>query len=249
MLAPVLARWLSHRGIHYAWVMAGVAFLTMLATSASIGLPGVLIVPLRTEFGWQTGAISGPLALRLALYGLVGPFAAALMLRYGLRQVICAALALIGAGLGLSTAMTAVWQLWLTWGLTVGFATGMTATVLGATIANRWFSARRGLVLGLLGASTATGQLLFLPAAAWLAGHLGWRLAVVPAVAACAICFLLAVLLVCDHPGELGLAAYGETTVTAPPRRAEAGNVAWLSVAALAILALRRSLAPAIEAA
>jgi sugar phosphate permease len=125
----------------------------------------------------------------------------------------------------------------------------MTAMVLGATIANRWFSARRGLVLGLLGASTATGQLLFLPAAAWLAGHLGWRLAVVPAVAACAICFLLAVLLVCDHPGELGLAAYGETTVTAPPRRAEAGNVAWLSVAALAILALRRSLAPAIEAA
>ena len=240
MLAHRLAPWLARRGIHYGWVMAGVTFLAMLATSASLGLPGVLIVPLRAEFGWNTGAISGPLALRLALYGLVGPFAAALTLRYGLRAVVCSALAMIMAGLGLATFMTRIWQLWLTWGLIVGFASGMTAMVLAATVANRWFTARRGLVLGLLAASTATGQLVFLPAAAWLAGHLGWRLAVLPAVGACGVCLLLVLLLARDHPGDLGLAPYGETAIIPPPRRAEAGNVARLSLAALVDAARRR---------
>jgi len=234
MLSHRLAPWLARRGIHYGWAMAGVAFLTMLATSASVGLPSVLIVPLRAEFGWSTGAISGPLALRLLLFGLAGPFAAALMLRYGLRTVVCTALALIAAGFGLATFMTEIWQLWLTWGLTVGFATGMTAMVFGATVANRWFTARRGLVLGLLAASTATGQLLFLPAAAWLVSHFGWRMAVIPAIAACTVCFVLMLLVACDHPGELGLAPYGESVVSPPPRRSEAGNVAWLSFAVLA---------------
>jgi MFS family permease len=234
MLATWLAPLLARRGIHYGWAVAGVTFLTMLATSACMGLPGVLIVPLRAEFGWDTGAISGPLALRLALFGLVGPFAAALMLRYGVRAVVCTALGLIIAGLGLATMMTRIWQLWLSWGLIVGFATGMTAMVLGATVANRWFTARRGLVLGLLAASTATGQLVFLPAAAWLAQHEGWRVAVIPAVAACAACFVLMLLIARDHPGELGLAPYGETAVIKPPPRAEAGNAAWLSLTALA---------------
>ncbi len=234
MLANMIAPWLTRRGIHYGWAMAGVTFLTMLATSACVGLPGVLIVPLRAEFGWDTGAISGPLALRLVLFGLVGPFAAALMLRYGVRAVVCSALALIMVGLGLATLMTQIWQLWLTWGLIVGFATGLTAMVLAATVANRWFTARRGLVLGLLAASTATGQLVFLPAAAWLALHAGWRMAVIPAIAACAGCFVLVLLIARDHPGELGLAPYGETAIVPPPRRAEAGNVARLSLAALA---------------
>ena len=232
MLSGLLAPWLARRGIHYGWAIAAVTFLTMLATAACIGLPGVLIVPLRAEFGWDTGAISGPLGLRLALYGLVGPFAAALMLRYGLRAVICTALLLLMAALGLASFMTRLWQLWASWGLVVGFATGMTAMVLAATVANRWFTARRGLVLGLLAASTATGQLLFLPVAAWLATHYGWRMAVLPAIAACGLCLLLVVLIIRDHPGELGLAPYGETVVLPPPRT-DARHVAWLSVTAL----------------
>ncbi len=234
MLATMLAPWLARRGIHYGWAIAAVTFLTMLATSACVGLPGVLIVPLRGEFGWDTGAISGPLALRIALYGLVGPFAAALMLRYGVRAVVCTALALIMTGLGLASFMTEIWQLWLTWGLIVGFATGLTAMVLGATVATRWFTARRGLVLGLLAASTATGQLLFLPAAAWLAQQAGWRVAVIPAVVACAVCLVLVLLILRDHPGDLGIPPYGDTALIPPPRRAEAGSVARLSVTALA---------------
>jgi sugar phosphate permease len=223
LLAPILAR----RGIHYGWAMAVVTFLTMLSTSAAMGMPGVLLLPLEHEFGWSAAAISGALALRLMLFGLVGPFAAALMQRYGVRATVGVALALIVGGLGLATHMTAQWQLWLLWGVMVGLGTGMTAMVLGATVSNRWFTARRGLVMGVLTASSATGQLLFLPAAAWLATHYGWRMAMVPAAIACMVAATLMILVGRDHPGELGLASYGEATVlAAPPRRGGAATLA-----------------------
>jgi cyanate permease len=160
-LAPALAR----RGIHYGWVLVAVTFLTMVATAAAMGVLGVLLLPVRSEFGWETGSISGALALRLVLFGLMGPFAAALIQRYGLRGTVAAAMVLIIGGLGLSTSMTQSWQLWATWGLLTGIGTGMTALVLGATVANRWFVRHRGLVVGLLTASSATGQLAFLPLA------------------------------------------------------------------------------------
>ncbi len=228
LLAPVLAR----RGIHYGWAMAAVTFLTMLSTSAAMGIPGVLLLPLQSEFGWTAAAISGALALRLMLFGLVAPFAAAVQQRYGLRATVAVALALIVGGLGLATQMTAQWQLWVLWGIMVGVGTGMTAMVLGAAVSNRWFTARRGLVMGILTASSATGQLLFLPVAAWLATNEGWRMAVLPAAIACAIAATLMLLVGCDHPGELGLAPYGETNVVAPPPRQ--GGAARLALRTLA---------------
>jgi sugar phosphate permease len=115
--------------------------------------------------------------------------------------------------------MTALWQLWLTWGLMVGIGTGMTAMVLGATVANRWFTARRGVVVGLLSASSATGSLIFLPLAAWLSDHYGWRVALLPAALACAVAGGLLWLFGRDHPGEMGLPSFGERAVVAPPPR------------------------------
>ena len=236
ILAPVLAR----RGIHYGWAMVVVTFLTALCTSAAMSIPGVLLVPLRTEFGWTTSALSAPFGLRILLYGMNGPFAAALMQRYGLRTTIATALVLVMTGLTLATQVTVLWQVWLTWGVLIGLGTGITAMVLGATVASRWFTARRGLVLGMLGASTATGTLVFLPVAAWLTEHLGWRLAVLPASIAAAVCLVLVLLVVCDHPGDVGLAPYGETVVVPPPLRAASGNAVRLSFAALAYTAHSR---------
>ena len=233
MLSTLLAPALARRGIHYGWAVVAVAFLTMLATSAAMGMPGVLLLPLKTEFGWDLGAISGALALRLLLFGLVAPFAAALMQRYGMRVVVASALGVIVLGLALATQMTALWQLWVTWGLMLGLSTGMTANVLGATVANRWFTKRRGLVIGMLSASSATGQLLFLPVAAWLSIHMGWRLAMVPAAGLCLICLTLVLLVMRDHPGELALASYGETEIVPPPSRRAGGNALVLSFAAL----------------
>jgi len=234
MLSHLIAPALARRGIHYGWAMVAVTFLAMLSTAAAMGMPGVLMTPLRTEFGWQISAISGPLALRLALYGLMGPFAAALLARYGMRRVVGVAMALIVGGILLATRMTALWELWATWGLLVGLGTGLTAMVLGATVANRWFTERRGLVIGLLTASAATGSLIFLPAAAWLAGHFGWRVALLPAAAACALAGVLVLLVARDDPAELGLAPYGERAPASPqPRARPIGNPARLAVAVL----------------
>jgi MFS family permease len=228
-LAPILAR----RGIHYGWVMLGLTFLVMLSTAAAMGTAGVFLNPLHDEFGWDTGAISAPLGFRFVLYGAIAPFAAALIQRYGVRNAVTASAALVVLGLGLSTQMTALWELWLTWGVLLGLAAGMTAMVLGATVTSRWFAARRGLAMGLLTASNATGQLVMLPIAAALAADFGWRFAVLPSGAMIAVSLVLMVLFGCDHPGRIGVAAYGERTVVAPPAPGGAGLVG-TSFAALA---------------
>lgn len=209
-LSP-LADGLARCGIHYGWVIAAVTFLIMLVTAGAVGAPGVLIGPLRAEFGWDTAEISTGFAVRLVLFGLMGPFAAAFMNRFGIRRVAAVALTLIGVGILGSFAMTKLWHLLLLWGVVVGLGTGLTAMVLAATVATRWFSKRRGLVLGLLTASTATGQLVFLPLLAGLTEQFGWRYA---------LSFILAVLLVAavavlalmrDRPADVGLLPYGRT--------------------------------------
>ena len=153
MLSHLLAPALARRGVHYGWVMVALTFLVSLSSAGALGILGALLLPLQRDFGWDTGAISGALALRLLLFGLMAPFAAALLQRYGLRRTVAAALALVVLGVLLSMGMTEVWQLWLSWGVLTGVGTGMTALVLGATVANRWFAQRRGLVLGILTAA------------------------------------------------------------------------------------------------
>ncbi|HMF66653.1 MAG TPA: MFS transporter, partial [Phyllobacterium sp.] len=157
MISNPLAAALAKRNVHYGWVVVAVTFLTMLVTAAAVGAPGVLIVPLEKEFGWETKQIATAFSIRLLLFGLMGPFAAAFMNYFGVRKVVCVALVLITAGLFASLAMTEIWQLILLWGVVVGFGTGLTAMVLGATVAARWFTERRGLALGMLTASSATG--------------------------------------------------------------------------------------------
>src|SRR6201992_4273847 len=175
MISNWLSAALARRNIHYGWVMVGVTFLTALVSAGAVGAPGVFIVPLQKEFGWTTAQISSALSIRFILLGLMAPVAAALMNPYGLRNVTLSALLTVVSALVLSLAMTQVWQLILLWGVVVGIGTGMTALVLGATVAARWFTARRGLVVGILTASSATGQLVFLPLLASVTDHMGWR--------------------------------------------------------------------------
>lgn len=217
MVSSALAARLGRRNVHYGWVVVAVTFLTMLVTAAAMGAPGVLIVPLEKEFGWSTSQISAALALRLVLFGLLGPFAAAFMNRFGVRRVIVSALALISLGFLLSMGMTRVWQLMLLWGLVVGVGTGMTAMVLAATVATRWFTHRRGLVIGLLSASSATGQLVFLPLMAELTERYGWRIALLFVCGMLALTAAVVLALMRDRPADLNLPLYGETLVTPPP--------------------------------
>jgi MFS family permease len=210
---------MAGKDLHYGWVVAATTFLTMLATAGAMGSAGVMIQPLHQEFGWEISDISSAMAVRLVLFGLFGPFAAAFMNHFGVRQVVVTALALIMGGIVASFFMTEVWQLVLLWGVVVGIGTGMTALVLGATVATRWFSKRRGLVVGMMTASNATGQLVFLPLLAALTEAYGWRSALTLAVAVIAVAMVLVLALMRDYPADVGLPVYGETAVARPPRQ------------------------------
>jgi MFS family permease len=224
-----LAATLGRRDVHYGWVVAGVTFLTMLVTAGAMGAPGVFMVPLETEFGWDRAQIGSALAIRFMLFGLMGPFAAAFMNWFGVRRIAIAALLIIMGGFVLSLGMGQLWQLILLWGVVVGIGTGLTAMVLAATVATRWFSERRGLVMGLLAASSATGQLVFLPLLASLSERFGWRVSLALVCGALVFTTLVVLALMRDRPSDLGLPAYGDSAITPPPSHASGFGALLLS--------------------
>ncbi|MEU0369793.1 MFS transporter [Streptomyces sp. NPDC006283] len=203
--------------VHRAWFVAAVTFVTIIGAAAFASLPGLLIGPLHSEFKWSRGMIGFAVSVNLALYGLTAPFAAALMDRFGIRKVVAVALGVIAAGSVLTVWMTAPWQLILYWGVLVGLGSGSMALAFAATVTNRWFVRRRGLVTGILTAAGASGQLVFLPLLSWLVEHHGWR----PAAITVALSALAVVpfvwLLLRDHPADVGLAAYGAEGFTPKP--------------------------------
>ena len=207
---------LSSGRLHYAWVVGGITFLTLLAAAGTRATPGVLIVPLQSEFGWNRAEISLAVSINLILFGLIGPFAAAFMARFGIRRVVLGALLTIAIGVGLTTVMTQIWQLYLLWGVVVGVGAGCMASVLAAVVANRWFVSHRGLVVGALTAAGATGQLIFLPVlASEVVGH-GWRWASLTVAGALLVVTPLVALVMRDRPADVGLRAYGATEADAP---------------------------------
>ncbi|MFC4625724.1 MFS transporter [Daeguia caeni] len=217
MISTRLAAFLAKHNIHYGWIVAAITFLTMLVTAAAMGSAGILIEPLQREFGWTNANISFAMALRLVLFGLMGPFAAAFMNQFGLRRVIAAALAMITSGILGSIFMTEEWQMVALWGIIIGLGTGMTALVLGATVAARWFEQRRGLVVGLMTASNATGQLVFMPILASVAQEIGWRTSLAVVVGLLTTTLLLVLLFMRDTPADVGLKPYGRTAPMPAP--------------------------------
>lgn len=196
--------------LHYAWIVAGVTFVVMLITSGVRAAPGLFMVPLESEFGWSRAIISASIAVNIALFGLIGPFAASVMDQWGLRRVVLGALALMSAAVALSTQMSAAWQFFLLWGVAIGAGTGVTAMVLAAVIATRWFDQRRGLVMGMLSAANATGQLVFLQPLAWVVEWSDWRAAAWIVAAAAVVVLALVWLLMRDRPADIGLRPYGQ---------------------------------------
>jgi MFS family permease len=217
----------TSRRIHPAWWVAAVTFLALVGAAAFRAVPGVLIDPLREEFGWSVSTISAAVAVNMALYGLTAPFAAALMERFGIRRVVVCALLLTALGSGLTVFMTASWQLVLLWGVLVGLGTGSMALSLVATVTGRWFVARRGLVSGILTAGGAAGQLVFLPVVALVHQQWGWRAASLGTTAAALAVVPLVAWLLRDRPRDVGDVPYGGTAADdAEPVRTGAARAA-----------------------
>jgi sugar phosphate permease len=195
--------------VHYAWVVALVTFTVLLITAGVRATPALLMVPLEQEFGWSRTVISAAVAINIALFGLIGPFAASAMHRWGLRRLVAGAVALLAISVALTTRMQHQWQMTLLWGVCVGTGTGVTSMVLAAVVATRWFDERRGLVLGALSAANATGQLVFLPFLASMIESRGWRPAVLVVAGAAVVVFGLVAIFMRDRPQDLGLMPYG----------------------------------------
>ena len=214
-------------GQNYAFVVAAAVFLAMLASAGLRSAPGVLMLPLEKAFGWDRPTVSLSAGIGILLYGLTGPFAAAMMQTFGVRRMVTLALGLMALATGLSVFMTEAWQYIATWGVMAGFGSGVVAMVLGATVVNRWFVARRGLILGLLTASTATGTLIFLPAMAAVAEHGGWKPVAIGVSMLTGILAPLMWVLLPERPADIGLRPYGapdDYVAPPPPPNSAIGN-------------------------
>ncbi|WP_306965993.1 MFS transporter [Streptomyces afghaniensis] len=203
--------------VHRAWFVAAVTFVTIIGAAAFRSVPGLLIDPLHDEFDWSRGTIGAAVSVNLALYGLTAPFAAALMDRFGIRRVVAVALTVIALGSGLTVWMTAAWQLMLCWGLLVGLGSGSMALAFAATVTNRWFTERRGLVSGILTAASASGQLIFLPLLSWIVERHDWRPAAVTVALAALAVVPFVWLLLRDHPADVGQKPYGAAEFVPKP--------------------------------
>ena len=210
---------LKQQKFHPAWIAAGVTFLTLMATAGFRSAPTVLILPLEDAFGWSRSQISWAISINLLLFGLTAPFAASLMERFGIRKVVLAALTTISIGAGSTIFMTKPWHLIALWGVVVGIGTGSMALIFAASIANRWFVQRRGIVIGALTAATATGQLIFLPGLSVLAMNYGWKsVSVVVSLFALAVVPFIYFFLR-EKPSDLGLLPYGAPADWQPPAK------------------------------
>jgi len=231
-MAPISSQSATSKAIHPAWLALAVTFFVLLSAAAVRATPGVLFLPLEREFHWSRSTVSLAVSVNILLYGLVGPFAGALMQRLGVRRTTMFALTLLAAGVSLATLVRQPWQLVLLWGVVVGLGSGMVALVLGATIVNRWFVARRGLAMGILTASTATGQLIFLPLLASVIERQVWRFGILIVASPVALMIPIVFALLREQPADLGIPAYGGTAGAAPTLAP--ANPARVAIAALA---------------
>ena len=223
------------RLLHPAWFAVGVTFITLAITAGFRSASSVLIIPLEDAFGWGREQVSLAIAINVLVYGLVAPFAAALMERFGIRRVVMSALIAVSIGAGLTIFMNAPWQLMALWGFVIGASTGSLALVFAATVANRWFVQKRGIVIGALTASSATGQLIFLPGLSHLAEMNGWK-SVSLSITFVALALIPFVwLFLKERPQDAGVLPYGAPADWSEPAKSSMG------AGALAIDTLRQA--------
>ncbi|MGF7156368.1 MFS transporter [Novosphingobium gossypii] len=223
----------SIRRFHPAMIVVAITFFALLFSAGLRSAPGVMMIPLEVHFGWDRATISFSAALGILLYGLVGPFAAALMMSFGIKRTMIAGLGLMAVSTFVSQWMTAPWHYTLSWGVLSGIGSGAVASVLGAAVVNRWFATRQGLVMGLLSASTATGSLIFLPFLAWLSAGGAWKPVALAVSLGCAALIPLVMMFVPERPEQRGVRRFGEVGNTVPSQPMKQAATPWLAVEAL----------------
>ncbi|CAH0345356.1 MFS transporter [Bacillus sp. CECT 9360] len=196
--------------VHYSWIILVVTFFSIIVAGIIRSSSGVFLVPFEEEFGWDRAFISLSFAISLVIYGFSGPFVAALLENVGVKKIMVLAMSVLMVGIGLTFFMEYSWQLILIWGFIFGIGSSVFLTVLSTYVANHWFEKRRGLVLGILTASTATGQLILLPVLASIVERFSWKWAMGLIFFLSAVMIPLIFIFMKNSPKEVGLARYGQ---------------------------------------
>ncbi len=195
-------------GFFYGWVVVGAAALiTCLGMGALFSL-GVFLKPIEESMGWSRTGISTIALLNWIFMGLGSFLWGALSDRFGTRVVVLAGGGLLGLGLVLSSQVTALWQLHVTFGGMVGLAVGAFYAPLTAT-ATRWFTASRGLAVATVSAGIGFGVLIISPLARWLTTLFDWRTAMLVIGDLAWLVVIPAALLIREQPGDVGVVARG----------------------------------------
>ncbi|GAB4186169.1 MAG: MFS transporter [Roseiflexaceae bacterium] len=215
---------ITSRRFFYGWIVVGVTALTLIISAGVRSAPGVFLLPMRAELGWSREAISFAVSIGLLLYGLAGPFTGWLMDRFGPRMLMLAGMLLVSLSMAMSAFMREIWQMNAFWGALSGIGTGVASAVLGATVANRWFVQKRGIVTGIFGAATSAGQLIFVPLLVWLAEVIGWRNSVLVLGGTTLAIMLPIALLMRDDPTQIGSRPYGAPEGSALPAASAAAR-------------------------
>lgn len=212
------------RRFHYAWIVAAIAFLSVMLPAAIRGVLSILVVPLEIEFGWNRSVVSGAAALSMLLFGLLGPFVASVMQRVGIRRVMLWGLFLVAGTMIAAPLLTSPLMFVMVWGVGVGIGAGVLGMVMGATIINHWFLEGRGLAMGILSAAIATVQLIVLPPAAIIVRAYGWRSATVGIALFTFLLLIMTFRWMRDRPADVGALRYGELEPAPPPTEKRSTN-------------------------
>jgi MFS family permease len=233
------------RRVHYGWVVVACAGLAIFLAAGVRAAPGVFLLPIEADLQLSRSTVSLAVSLGLILYGLAAPFSGKLIDRYGPRLVATAGMLITAVGMFLSSLSRNALQLNLFFGILSGIGTGLIGSVLGATLANRWFVKHRGLVIGIFGAAVSAGQLVFLPVLASFTVSQGWRTTSALIAMAVALVAIPVVFLIRDDPAAMGIGPYGSSRpvpIPAPDpqimRRAIRSTDFWLLVGTFGICGL-----------
>ena len=200
----------SRSPLHYGWILLIAVVFVVLAGSGIRAIFGVFIKPIETEFGWTRQQLSGAAALSLFVLGAVGPAVGWLADVWGPRRVMLLSTIILGVGTVLASHVGQLWQLYASAGVLMAMGSGGLGFATASSIAARWFVARRGLILGVLGGAMSAGQMLIVPLSMVIIRFYGWRASFLWLGLGVLVLALPVIwTFVRDDPKDKGLAPYG----------------------------------------
>lgn len=200
-------------GIFYGWILVGGVFTLLFLCFGVAYTFAAFFQAYQQEFQASRADVSLIFAISGFIYFALGALTGPLAERIGTRQVVLAGVIIMGAGLLLASRATSLWQIYLTYSLSVGLGVGLIYVPAVGTV-QRWFIRQRGLASGIATAGIGAGNLILPPLATGLIALSDWRLAYLIMGLGVIVLGLIAAFLLENSPHQRGLQPDGEQVIT-----------------------------------